>query len=116
MSKEKDETSDMDNIQQPRNFVAKYAHQINKAGKIDSGKDKARRRQPKHRHREQGFTLIELMVSLVFCLCIVLMVALAVTGHGFDQTTCVGGYVHSYDMNGNLRQVVNEQGGGIRCN
>lgn len=116
MSKEKDDTSDMDNIQHPRNYVAKYARQINKAGKIESGKDKERRRQPKHRHREQGYTLIEMAVVAVIGFVVVLLIAGAVDGNSFDQTSCVAGYVHSYDMNGNLRQVVDEQGGGIRCN
>ena len=51
MTTEKDNNTEME-TQHPRNFVAKYARQINKSGKIESGKDKQRRRQPKHRNKE----------------------------------------------------------------
>lgn len=61
--------------------------------------------------------MVKIISVFIFCLGFTLFGILligALTGK-LDNTTCVGGYVFAGDMNGSLRQVLNEQGGGVPC-
>lgn len=76
--------------------------------------------------KQRGFTLIELMIGVVF-----VMVILSFTGgavgvlgggntisFGFNGTTesrCIEGYKFVLDQNGNSRQILDEFGKGVRC-
>lgn len=62
-----------------------------------------------HMNKQRGTSLIEGIIGLV-----IVAVVLIVVFSG-DSTTCVGGYKHSYDVNGSMRQIVDEKGGGIPC-
>lgn len=74
---------------------------------------------------QKGYTLIELMV-LVAIVGVVGMVAfsfvagagneLSVGINGISETRCIGGYKFIVGEGGQSRQILNEQGGGIRCN
>jgi prepilin-type N-terminal cleavage/methylation domain-containing protein len=73
---------------------------------------------------QNGYTLIEVLV-LVALILVVAMVAvnfisgknndLSIGINGISETRCIGGYKFIIGEGGQARQVLNEQGGGIRC-
>lgn len=76
--------------------------------------------------KQRGFTLIELMIGVVFVLTIVMMVVGAVTGtgqgnsiswgiNGMTEMRCIDGYKFVIGDKGQARQVMDEFGKGVRC-
>ena len=76
--------------------------------------------------KQKGFTLIELMVSVVFLLCIGTFVMGAATGftgpntiswgvNGMTEMRCIDGYKFVIGEHGQARQVLDEFGKGARC-
>ena len=74
--------------------------------------------------KQRGFTLIELMIAIVFVLTII-MIALPVimgnTGNvswginGRAETRCLEGYKFVIGEHGQPRQILDELGKGVRC-
>lgn len=76
--------------------------------------------------KQRGFTLIELMIVVVFVLTIVLMVIGAVSGstqgntiswgiNGMTEMRCIDGYKFTVSERGSVRQVMDEFGKGVKC-
>ena len=76
--------------------------------------------------KQRGFTLIELMVSVVFLLCIVTFVMGAINGfngpntiswglNGMTEMRCIDGYKFVVGEQGQARQVMDELGKGVKC-
>ena len=76
--------------------------------------------------KQRGFTLIELMIGIVFVLTIVLMVIGAVSGstqgntiswgiNGMTEMRCIDGYKFTVSERGSVRQVMDEFGKGVKC-
>jgi len=75
---------------------------------------------------QRGYTLIEVMVVVVFILTIGLMVIGAVTGssqgntiswgyNGLTEMRCIDGYKFIVGEQGHVRQVMDEFGKGVKC-
>ena len=76
--------------------------------------------------KQKGFTLIELMVSVVFFLCIIAFVMSAINGftgpntiswglNGMTEMRCIDGYKFVIGEHGQARQVMDEFGKGVKC-
>lgn len=75
---------------------------------------------------KQGFSLIELMVAIVFIFIIAMILLGTISGttnknvsigiNGISETRCIDGYKFIIGHGGQARQILNEQGGGIHCN
>lgn len=76
--------------------------------------------------KAKGFTLIELMISMVFSLVVAVIVVAAFNGYfqpnamsfglnGMTETRCIRGYEFVVGANGSTQQVLNAQGGGVQC-
>jgi len=76
--------------------------------------------------KQRGFTLIELMIAVIFILCIVMMVAGVSSGlngssniswgvNGMTESRCIEGYKFIVSQDGNARQILDEFGKGARC-
>lgn len=61
--------------------------------------------------RKKGYTLIEFLIVIA----IVGILTAAYMSAAKGRTRCVGGYLHSIDYNSSLRQIVDDQGRGIKC-
>lgn len=76
-------------------------------------------------NNQKGYSLVELMVIVVIMATAGIVVVALVSGGGNDisiginglsETRCIGGYKFIVGEGGQSRQILNEQGGGIRCN
>ena len=78
--------------------------------------------------KAKGYTLIEMLIVLVFIGILATIVVLAFFGHGSTQgnkmsfgllglteTRCIRGYEFVVGANGSTQQVLNAQGGGVKC-
>ena len=76
--------------------------------------------------KQRGFTLIELMIAIVFFLCIITFVMSAVSGftgpntiswglNGMTEMRCIDGYKFVVGERGQARQVMDELGKGVKC-
>ena len=76
--------------------------------------------------KQRGFTLIEMMIVVVFVLTIVLMVIGAASGstqgntiswgvNGMTEMRCIDGYKFVVGDRGQARQVMDEFGKGVKC-
>ncbi len=76
--------------------------------------------------KQKGFTLIELMIGVVFVLTLGLMVIGAVNGstqgntiswgvNGMAEMRCIDGYKFVVGEHGQARQVMDELGKGVKC-
>ena len=76
--------------------------------------------------KQRGFTLIEMMVAVIFLLCIVMLfagVGAGVSGNskiswgvnGMTESRCIDGYKFIVSQDGNARQILDEFGKGARC-
>lgn len=76
--------------------------------------------------KQRGFTLIEMMVTIVFFLCIGMFVITAVNGfnnagsisfgiNGMTESRCIEGYKFIVGHEGQARQILDEFGKGVRC-
>ena len=76
--------------------------------------------------KQRGFTLIEVMVAIVFGLCIFAFVMSAVNGftgngtiswgvNGMTEMRCIDGYKFVIGEHGQARQVMDEFGKGVKC-
>lgn len=76
--------------------------------------------------KQRGFTLIEIMIAVIFLLCIVMLftgVSAGVSGNsniswgvnGMTESRCIDGYKFIVDQNGNTRQILDEFGKGAKC-
>jgi len=77
--------------------------------------------------KQRGFTLIELMVfAIAFVAVFVIMIAGVVNGakqgntiswgiNGMTEMRCIDGYKFTVSQEGNVRQVMDEFGKGVRC-
>lgn len=77
------------------------------------------------RRKQSGLELIEVLIILAIVSILGSVVFGAVkaqeegtsTGvNGFTETRCIAGYTHTVGEGGHARQVLDEQGHGIRCN
>ena len=77
--------------------------------------------------KQRGFTLIELMVVIIFILTLGMIVFGAVTGtrqgntlswgvNGMTEMRCIDGYRFVVGEHGQARQVLDEFGKGAKCN
>ncbi len=75
---------------------------------------------------QRGFTLIELMVGIVFFAILILIAAPILFGsgtnsnvrwgvNGMTESRCIEGYKFVMDQKGNARQILDEFGKGVRC-
>lgn len=76
--------------------------------------------------KQRGFTLIEMLVVIVFLMCIVTFVMSAVNGftgngviswgvNGMTEIRCIDGYKFVVGEHGQARQILDEFGKGARC-
>lgn len=76
--------------------------------------------------KQKGFTLIELMVTVVIVLIVVMMAAGAINGtasnntvswgiNGMTEMRCIDGYKFVISQQGQTRQVMDEFGKGVKC-
>jgi hypothetical protein len=74
--------------------------------------------------KQRGFTLIELMVGIIFMVCLGIMVIGALGArdnaiswgiNGMTESRCIEGYKFIIDQKGNSRQILDEFGKGVRC-
>ena len=76
--------------------------------------------------KHRGFTLIEMMVAIVFIMCIGMFVLNAVNGfnnagsitfgiNGMTESRCIEGYKFIVGQEGQARQILDEFGKGVRC-
>lgn len=76
--------------------------------------------------KQKGFTLLELMIAIVFLMCFVMIIVgagVATNGNsnisiginGMMETRCVEGYKFVIDQDGRTRQILDEFGKGVRC-
>jgi hypothetical protein len=75
--------------------------------------------------KQRGITLIEVMIGIIFALCVVMLGVGAVSGvsnnnvsigvNGLTESRCIEGYKFILDQNGNARQILDEFGKGARC-
>lgn len=76
--------------------------------------------------KQRGFTLIEMMVFIVFGLCVLTFVVNAVNGfnnsgsisfgiNGMTESRCIEGYKFIVGQEGQARQILDEFGKGVRC-
>jgi prepilin-type N-terminal cleavage/methylation domain-containing protein len=76
--------------------------------------------------KQRGFTLIEMMIAVIFALCVVMLGVDAVTGasngntisygvNGMTEMRCIDGYKFVVSQQGVTRQVMDEFGKGVRC-
>ena len=76
--------------------------------------------------KQKGFTLIELMVAVIFLLCIVMLIAGASAGisgnsnvswgvNGMTESRCIEGYKFIVSQDGSARQILDEFGKGAKC-
>ena len=76
--------------------------------------------------KQRGFTLIEMMIAVVFILCIGMFVINAVNGvsnagniswgiNGMTESRCIEGYKFIVGQEGQARQILDEFGKGVRC-
>lgn len=76
------------------------------------------------KHNQYGFTLIELIVVVVLIALIALMVftasdqksAISWGVNGITETRCIAGFKHVVGEGGQARQVLDENGRGVKCN
>ena len=75
--------------------------------------------------KQRGATLIEVMIGIIFALCVVMLGVGAVSGvsngnvsvgvNGMTESRCIEGYKFIVDQNGNARQILDEFGKGAKC-
>lgn len=74
---------------------------------------------------QKGYSLIELIIVIALVMGVGLTAFTMVSGgstgnlsmglNGMTEVRCIGGYKHTVGANGQARQMVNENGGGISC-
>lgn len=76
--------------------------------------------------KQRGFTLLELMIAIVFLLCFVMLIVGAGVGangsgniswgiNGMTESRCIEGYKFVVGEHGQARQILDEFGKGVRC-
>ena len=77
--------------------------------------------------KQRGYTLIELMVGIVFVAILFLIAYPVIFGatntstnvswgvNGMTESRCIEGYKFVLDQTGNARQILDEFGKGVRC-
>ncbi len=76
--------------------------------------------------KQRGFTLIEVMIGIIFALCVVMLGVGAVSGansgntisygvNGMTEMRCIDGYKFIVSQHGGTRQVMDEFGKGLKC-
>jgi prepilin-type N-terminal cleavage/methylation domain-containing protein len=77
--------------------------------------------------KQRGFTLIEIMVAIVFVTILIMIAIPAIVGapmsngnvswgvNGMTESRCIEGYRFVLDQKGNARQILDEFGKGVRC-
>lgn len=76
--------------------------------------------------KQRGFTLIEIMVSVIIGLTVIMMLAGVVAGtsngsniswgvNGMTESRCIEGYKFIIGQNSQPRQILDEFGKGVRC-
>lgn len=79
---------------------------------------------------QKGFSLIEVLVAIVIIILSIWVFIILVTSffpksstqslssgyNGVTETRCINGYQFVVGYRGNTQQVLNEKGGGIKCN
>lgn len=77
--------------------------------------------------KQRGFTLIEMMVVVIFILTLGMMIIGVVNGstqgntvswgvNGMTEMRCIDGYKFIVGEQGHVRQVMDEFGKGVKCN
>lgn len=75
---------------------------------------------------QRGFTLIEVMIVIVFLLVFAQLVMIGFSGlsgnssisvgiGGVSEVRCIDGYKFIFNQDGNVRQILDEFGKGARC-
>lgn len=76
--------------------------------------------------KQRGFTLVEVMITVVFVITLGMIVAGAVNGansnntiswgvNGVTEMRCIDGYKFIIGQEGHTRQVMDEFGKGVKC-
>lgn len=76
--------------------------------------------------KQRGFTLIEILITVVFFLCIGMFAITAYNGltnagsisfgvNGMTESRCIEGYKFIVGQEGQARQILDELGKGVRC-
>ena len=76
--------------------------------------------------KQRGFTLIELLVIIVIATVVIMMMATGFAGlsgssnisigiNGVTESRCIEGYKFVINQNGNMKQILDEFGKGVRC-
>lgn len=77
--------------------------------------------------KQRGFTLIEIMVAVVFVAVLIMIAVPVIVGaplsggnisygiNGMTESRCIEGYRFVVDQKGNARQILDEFGKGVRC-
>lgn len=71
------------------------------------------------------FTMIELMIVAMICFIVISVISGAINSknssfsygiNGVSETRCINGYMFVVGSSGSTQQMLNENGGGIKCN
>jgi prepilin-type N-terminal cleavage/methylation domain-containing protein len=77
--------------------------------------------------KQRGFTLIEVMVAIVFVSILIMIAIPVMVGapvsngsitygvNGMTESRCIEGYKFIIDQKGNSRQILDEFGKGVKC-
>ena len=76
--------------------------------------------------KQHGFTLIEMMVGIVFVTILILIIVPIITGspvtgnitygvNGMTESRCIENYKFVVGQDGNARQILDEFGKGVKC-
>lgn len=66
-------------------------------------------------NKQKGFILVELMIIICIIGIVGTVLISALNRTSGAKSVCIGGYLHTVDINGIAHQTISEHGGGIPC-